>query len=103
MAIDKNDVAADAELRIGERDCFFGRGRFGHERGAGQWTAAVEFNNRSVDACGQAEVVGVYNHSLHLPSVSSGPRRSAISACRLIAGMMGGAGFSPMRADSSVG
>ena len=71
FAIDKNDVTSDAEPRIGKCNCFFRRGCPGHESGAGQRAAMIELDNRAVDSGSEAEVVGVYNQSLHLPSVSS--------------------------------
>ena len=60
-------MAADAESwpGQGELDGLLGIGGMRHEGGACERSAAVEFDDRLVDAVGQAEIVGVDYESFH--------------------------------------
>ena len=73
LAIDQHYMAAYAQRWRGARQFngFFCGGSFGHQRGAGQRSAPVEFDNGAIYPGGQSEVVGVENEAAHWLSVTT--------------------------------
>ena len=73
LAINQNQMAADAERGHGERyfDCIAGARSVGHERGAGQDAGLVQLRHRAVDSARQAEVVRVDDEAPHRVSLST--------------------------------
>ena len=72
QAIHQHHVAADAKGGCGEGnlDCIArGRGPR-HQRGAGQHSGLIQFNDGPVDPGGQSKVVGIENEAAHRLSVS---------------------------------
>ena len=73
FAVQKHEVAADAKRWRGKSDLdgiFSGHGA-GHQRGAGDDSRLMEFDDGSIHSGRQAEIVGVYNKLGHRLSLST--------------------------------
>ncbi len=93
FAIDEDDVAAYAEAWGLVRDVCSLAGCLGdsHEGGRGEGELAMEFDDGSIDACGQAKVIGVHDESFHSvecinPGVL-GCRLNVVAGCCWILGV----------------
>jgi len=82
LAVDKEDVATDAEggRGAGELDGFGGGRGARHEGCAGEDAVAMQFEDGPVDARGQSKVVGIHDEAGHGLSLWMSLSRGAVRA-----------------------